>query len=221
MELIVVMTVTLMLTGLLLPTLSTLRENAHRVLCSSNLRQTGLATVIYTDDHIGNLPNSFYAQKGQNKQEMMSVHRGKMPENWEGLGWLFAEMYCRVPEIFYCPSHTGEHPYERYEDLYQHPGVSRIYTNYHYAGDYDWVKERRRRLKDDGLVIATDGLRTLRDVNHRTGLNVLKGDCSVGWRDLAYDVVDELPADAMGASENGAGDDVYAKIWEILGSPPE
>ena len=222
MELVVVMAVTVMLTGMLLPALTHLRENAHRVICSSNLRQTGLASVIYADDHFGKLPPSYFGEPGNNKAEMMAVHRGKIPDNWEGLGWLYFDMYCRVPGVFYCPSHTGEHFYDRYEELYLHPGAQRIYTNYHYAGDADWETGQKRRLRDESLVIATDGLRTLRDFNHRTGVNLLRGDCSVRWRDdISQAILESVPASAMEDPDDDPADEVYSNIWDLLGSPPE
>ena len=101
------MSVTLVLTGLMMPALIQIREHAHRVICSSNLRQVGLATVLYADDHSGNLPPSEFSEPGGNKQEMMAVHLGLGPEEWEGLGWLYVERYFTAPQILYCPSHHG------------------------------------------------------------------------------------------------------------------
>jgi hypothetical protein len=217
LELVVVMSVTVLLTGLLLPALIKVRENAHRVICSSNLRQTGLATVMYADAHNGELPPSIYSQPGASKQELMVAHRGKEPINWEGLGWLKAEMYCKAAEIFYCPSHTGEHPYERYERRWESPGVLRIYTNYHYAGPTDWITGERRRLgRGDTLILATDGLRTVRDFNHQTGLNVLRSDNSVLWCDNVYrEVLQMLPARKGSVPDE---DLRYDRIWELLTS---
>jgi type II secretory pathway pseudopilin PulG len=65
LELIVVMSVTVLLTGLLLPALIKVRENAHRVICSSNLRQVGLATVMYADNNNGDLPPSQFGERGE------------------------------------------------------------------------------------------------------------------------------------------------------------
>jgi hypothetical protein len=209
------MSVTVLLTGLLLPALIKVRENAHRVICSSNLRQVGLATVMYADDHNGTLPESRYSLPGESKQELMLAHRGKSPLNWEGLGWLVAENYCKAPEIFYCPSHTGEHPYDRYERRWEHPGGRRIYTNYHYAGDTDWITREKRRLgRGDTIILATDGLRTVRDFNHKAGLNVLSSDNSVLWRDDVYqEVYQQLPARQGDVPDEDAR---YCRIWELL-----
>ncbi len=220
-ELLLVLAVTLMITSLLLPALGNLRENAHRLICSSNLRQVGLAMVMFADDHDGSLAPSEYGKPDGNKQEMMAAHRGRRPENWEGLGWLYKGLYCDAPEVFYCPSHTGQHPYERYKDLYWlykwgETARPSIYTNYHYAGDIDWETGVRRSLaRDPSLVIATDGLRTLRDFNHRTGANVLSGDTSVYWRE---DASTRQVALLLAGSRADGGDmpPDYKKIWKLL-----
>ncbi|MCH8164721.1 MAG: hypothetical protein IH889_03860 [Planctomycetes bacterium] len=224
LELLVVLTVTLMLTTLLLPTLALLRENVYEVICSSNLHQTGLSTVMYADEHNGWLPHSVYGEPGGNKQEMMAAHTGQDPtgDHWEGLGWLYAQHYSDVPAVFYCPSHTGEHPFERYHALYpqyryMQAAGSPIYTNYHYAGDVDWETGTRRRLEQgDSLVIATDGLRTVRDFNHRTGLNVLRADGSVLWRDNIFRRLEGyLPLGGIDESDLAFE---YTAMWNIIQS---
>lgn len=222
MELIVVMSVTLMLTGLMLPALVQIRENAHRVVCSSNLRQIGLATVLWADDHNRNLPPSVYGEDGGPKQEMMAVHRGGSADNWEGFGWLHAMQYFKGPQVLYCPSHTGEHTFERYERFYDHPDKMRIYANYHYAGPWDWERNVPRRLDRGGeeLVIASDGLRSARDFNHKVGLNVLHGDNSVNWvDDPAGRVKGLLPPDQEQVVVNDGDsndEELYAEIWSLI-----
>ncbi len=217
MELIVVMAVTLLLTGLMLPALSQVRENSHRVVCSSNLRQTGLALVMYYDDQAGLPPSEYSIQKGY-KSEMMAAHRGEAPQNWEGLGWLYGDVehgpYLPNPQVFYCPSHHGEHRYEGYSELYEHPGSEPIYTNYHYVGPIDWDGGKVRRINGgESFVHATDGLRTVRDFNHRDGINVLRSDNSVNWRsDIADDLIQILSA----AGPSSDGDSTYSRIWQLI-----
>jgi hypothetical protein len=58
------------------------------------------------------------------------------------------------------------------------------------------------------MVLATDGLRTSRDFNHETGMNVLRGDGSVIWRDNTERVVARLPCD-----DSANIDDDYRSLW--------
>lgn len=213
--------VTLLLTSLLLPALGQLRENARRVVCSSNLRQDGFALVMFADDHKNSLPPAVYGRHGENKQELMAAHLGIFSPRWEGLGWLFAEHYVEAPEVFYCPSHTGGHPCDRYHDMYfryrqSGGGGAPIYTNYHYAGDRDWVSGMPRSLsRDPAMVLVFDGMRTVADFNHRTGLNVLRGDSSVMWREDATtrQVAHMLPS--VGGQFEQFEDD-YEEIWKLI-----
>ena len=245
LELLVVLAVTVLLTGLLMPAMAHVRESARRVVGSSNLRQIGMGVITYADENNDRLPHSFYGEPGQNKQNMMAAHLGGGPfggetrgggarggsepmayQNWEGLGRLYQWGHVNSPEVFYCPSHTGEHPYERYQDLYPRYrrfnviATTPIYMNYQYAGDTDWANEnqpdRRRRLTDENLIIATDGLRTVSDFNHQVGMNVLRGDSSVTWREdrSTHRVRNLLPIST--ATANGDAELEYNEIWGLI-----
>ena len=230
-ELMLVLTVTVVLTGLLLPVLTQIKENAFRVMCSSNLRQIGFGLTTYADENNNNLPYSYYGQPGEDKLEMMAAHRGEGAalSNWEGLGWLYVKMHLNSANVFYCPSHDSEHHFERYQNLYEKyrdMGVASrpIYTNYQYVGDKDWVKNnRKRRLTDVNLVLAADGMRTISDINHETGLNMLRADGSVHWRDFASAWQIKM---IISRAENGTAnpdnpdntiEDEIAEIWKLLG----
>ncbi len=246
LELLVVLAVTVLLAGLLMPAMAHVRESARRLVGSSNLRQIGMGVITFADDNDDRLPHSFYGEPGQNKQDMMAAHLGGGPfgrdtrggaarrgsermayQNWEGLGRLYQWGHVNSPEVFYCPSHTGEHPYERYQDLYPRYRqldvipTTPIYTNYQYAGNTDWANEdeekrdRRRRLTDENLIIATDGLRTVSDFNHLVGMNVLRGDSSVTWREdvFTHTVRDLLPT-GTATADDGAED--YDEIWRLI-----
>lgn len=215
-ELIVVISVALLLTSLLMPALRHVHENAHRIICMSHLQQMGQAFTMYAMKYNDRLPYSAVLQVDAWPQDLVTARRvGAEGENgWDGLGLLYALDFCPAPECFYCPSHHGDHPYERYADLWEYPAkAARIFTNYHYAGDVDWVNRNKRRNIDDGLqlVLATDGLRTLQDFNHKTGLNLLRADGSVKWRDNAEDIVADLPLDDVQIP-----DEDYNKLWSKL-----
>ena len=59
-ELLVVIGIIAILVALLMPALSSSRENSRRAVCASNLRQIGLAALAYTDDYRGRFPAMSY-----------------------------------------------------------------------------------------------------------------------------------------------------------------
>ena len=183
LELVVVLTVTLVLTGLLLPALGQVRENLNRVICSSNLRQLGYSVVMYARDSDDWLPYSSELAEDRPEELMLArlgtPHSNGHPDGWEGLGLLHRLDYCRAQQCFYCPSHQGEHAPETYDWFQREP--TKIYTNYHYAGHIDWQKPVRRRLEERRLLLAVDGLPFGAGFNHDTGMNALRGDGSVLW----------------------------------------
>jgi hypothetical protein len=197
----VVIAVAVMLTGLLMPAMSALRENADKLICASNQRTIGQAIFLYTKDNSENLPLS-YALTGEfDPKELMASRRADVIGTWDGLGLLYEFHYCSAPECFYCPSHHGSHPFERYADEWRQPSYTldtNLYTNYHYGGHVDWDTKKRRRLdRGHDLVLATDGLRTANDFNHVSGMNELRGDGSVTWREDTKFIESFLPSEGQ------------------------
>ncbi len=215
-ELVVVLAVAVVLTGLLLPAMRGVRENLHRIICSSNLRQLGMSFPSFATDNKDQLPHTVLLEdEFYQPQELMAVYLGGDPAGWDGLGLLYSRGYCQAPGVFYCPSHTGDHPSERYSnDRWKDPGTERIYSNYHYAGDVEWGENGRARSIDSVLVLATDGLRTTSDFNHETGMNVLAGDGSVRWRDILPSFYFQLSVDPNEDPDIAAAR--YSDLWRVI-----
>ena len=206
LELIVVMSITSLLAGLLMPALSSVRENARRVLCGSNQRQLGQAITMYSADRRNKLPVATVLDQPQpDASELMLVRKGvrdvasayvagrklyqtPIPlkdSTWDGLGKLYQWHYCDESEPYYCPSHAGNHTHKASEEQWEEEVImDSLYGNYHYVGHKDWrTGKRRSLLQGKELVLVTDGLQTKSDYNHGVGYNELRGDGSVSWVD--------------------------------------
>jgi hypothetical protein len=208
----VVIAVAVVLTGLLMPAMRQLHENAHRVICMSNMQQIGQGFLIYGNDYNDLLPYSVALSENRKPQNLMAARQEGFAA-WDGMGILYGYGYCTMAECFYCPSHHGNHPFERYADHWSNPLPQlAIFTNYHYAGHVEWGTDRRRKmLEGHDLVLATDGLRTVQDFNHVHGMNVLRADGSVRWRDDAREILEQLPKNEDELALEG-----YAELWNDI-----
>ena len=227
LELIVVISITSLLAGLLMPALSSVRENARRVLCGSNQRQLGQAITMYSGDRRNKLPTASVLDLPEPNPGMLAlVRHGIRAENpisladaksrvvpsplkdstWDGLGKLYQWHYCGESETFYCPSHEGHNHHTDSESNWEARTIPKsLYGNYHYVGHKDWRTGRRRSLlQGKDLVLTTDGLQTKFDYSHRVGYNELRGDGSVSWVDnviIQSSLNFEVPDDAVGIGE--------------------
>jgi prepilin-type N-terminal cleavage/methylation domain-containing protein len=205
LELIVVVSITSLLLGLLMPTLTSVRENAHRVLCGSNQHQLGQSLTMYSGDRRNRLPVASVLDQQEPDPSLLSLvrtgsesnHRTfadsmvhSIPEplddsHWDGLGRLYKWHYCDSPDTFYCPSHDGDHSIEECRSKWEAERISEsLFCNYQYVGHKDWRTGRRNSLlQGSKLILLTDGLRTKEDYSHRVGYNELRGDGSVTWVD--------------------------------------
>ena len=82
-ELLVVIGIIALLIGILLPTLSSARQTAKRVVCLSNERQMGTATISYSNDNKGALASRFRYTSTADLIQAPSTNGGPGNRVWE------------------------------------------------------------------------------------------------------------------------------------------
>lgn len=221
-DVLVTISVIAVLIGILLPSLAGVRETTRQVICRNNIRQLGIGMFLYADDHRDLLPPSVYASSIQSDAMHLAsvVRRAVTPISWDGLGHLYADDYLPTPGVFYCPSHYGEHPLDRYSRLWADPGQSNgeIVSNFQYRGfslgtRYLSVAQTRRPTP----AMISDSLRTRMDYSHTIGANIVRADLSVIW---FQDPGGRLVAESLPERANDAdAADKVTNAWEQLDTP--
>ncbi len=179
-DVLVSMVIITVLISLILPSIAGVREAARRVICSSNQRQVGLGFAMFSEDNQNQLPDTEHEPKGgvrtsATPQFTNIVRDGITISGFDGLGILFERQYLNAPQIFYCPSHHGDHPYAKYAQVW-HENQGQVVVNYQYRGSVDYSHD-----PSDRLTLLSDCLATRRDYSHNVGANVLRADFSVAW----------------------------------------
>ncbi|MEO0483566.1 MAG: type II secretion system protein [Planctomycetota bacterium] len=189
-DILVAIAVVSVLVGLMLPSLTAVRETARRVTCSSNLRQLGLGVQLYANNHSDRIPTfasskSSMSIRGGTFDPLADVVRLRhdaddpaTPDEWTGLGRLFEERILDAATVAYCPSHQGRFRYEAYEEAWRE-GEGELAGNFFLRED-----GAPRRLSDapSRTALAVDGFTNLGEFNHENGANVLRVDSSVNWK---------------------------------------
>ena len=89
-ELLVVVAIIAILAGMLLPVLSKAREKARRANCSGNLKQVGVALLMYSGDSSGLFPTDGTANDGADHNASFQL--------------LASEDYLKDSKVYGCPS---------------------------------------------------------------------------------------------------------------------
>lgn len=221
-ELLVAITVMTILIGLLVPALAGVREHARRVVCASNQRQMGLALNMFADQNKGRLPSSVFLpvyEPGSEyrPQDMVIVRTDQSNralasagDGWDGLGFLYAQQYLPASSVYYCPSHRGGIRLETYESQW-HDLPGEIVSNYHYRGMGPEGHTNLAMIPSDAALVS-DSLRSVDELNHEGGFNVLQAGLAVVWNPddngLLGDML--LRTDEAGDAETSAS------LWRAL-----
>jgi competence protein ComGC len=217
-DVLVSVAVITLLISLLIPGLSLVRETARRVVCASNVRQVGLGLAMYADDNHDLLPEVNLVAFGLQEQYQLSMRVRIAPSQWDGLGRLWSGEYLSSGQVFYCPSHTGEHPYSAYAAQWS-GADGEIFGNMQYRFRPPSSRDPRISLfSAPGMALLADGLRTQDDFNHRVGSNVMRTDLAVLWfADPTGQVIASLPTseDAEGAAE--LVEEAWGRLDEVNG----
>lgn len=237
-DVLATMSVIAVLIGLLVPGLAGVTESARRVACQSNVRQIGLALVMYTNDYNGQLPRSRYIPAGGAGADQRSMSAEKMvalrvpaaevdPSDragaWDGLGLLYHVEYLNASKVFYCPSHRGETSHAAYARAWT-GGDGEIISNFHFRGQGPTTRRESgtsRPLQTTVLwnidpsqsSLIADSMRSQRDYNHPRGVNFFRADLSVHWFDDPLGAIrDSLPE----SKDQPGGGTAVSEAWNAL-----
>lgn len=225
-DVLVSLAVILVLLGMMLPSLTHVREVARRAVCGSNLHQIHLGIVMYAGDAGDRIPDSqFLRARGRVKaapQEMITlytdVREGHPATRWDGIGKLYQGGYLPSQGIFYCPSHSGENTRWRYAEAWANIGSGSIAGNYHYRGQGANLSTVLSSIHPDSAALLADAMRTRSDWNHEIGTNVGRADGSVFWyQDGEGAIAESLPGD--GNAPQSAT--LISGIWRLLDRGPK
>ena len=187
-EMLTVMAILAVLTGLLFPVIARSREQARKTVCMNNLRQIGMAISLYATNHAGRIPPTEGYETWRATQHIWDGTLS--PPRYEGLGYLHEKFgYGVEPAMYYCPSAQGnnrmdwhEHAWACWEKVgtdyrYAQCGTSYVYRETGFGGE--WLLGHNGEtpaMAMDFQICAVGG-----NCHFLQGENILFYDGSVKW----------------------------------------
>jgi len=104
-ELLVVVAIIAILAALLLPVLRKAREKSKQVGCLNNIRQLGIAFLMYTEDYDGYFPPAYYQPDSSGNALRWDTAYNQTTKVVTGPGIISS--YCPHGETYKCPSFNG------------------------------------------------------------------------------------------------------------------
>jgi type II secretory pathway pseudopilin PulG len=222
-DVLVSMAVVAVLISLLSPSLTSVRETAHQVVCRSNVRQIGIGIYQHAQENDDRVPPTTSLMSGSPWESTSLRLAGPHSDTWDGLGRLYSGDFLPAPKLYYCPSHSGKHRFQQYED--QWGGWSGAITgNYQYRGGGPSIDAPSNSPNSTttylskirgSTALISDGLRSRSDFNHVVGTNVLRADLAVDWyRDQGGRLYELLPKEDQTPTASG-----ILEAWNALDDP--
>lgn len=217
-DVLVSVAVIAVLLAVLSPAVQSAIAEAKRVQCASNVRQIGIGLSAFAAESDDRIPESELGANGVGRnaarpQDSLVLHyyewngtnrdgSPRIASGWDGLGVLFQQELLNAPAIFYCPAHTGNHPFEKYETTFRTRDAE-IVGNYQYRAD---ASGSRLYHLSPYKTLVSNALRSKSDYSHKFGNNMLKADLSVSWfSDVDGSLYESLPDTADDDEESVRG----------------